>query len=282
MHNVNEPGEPIKLVALDLDGTVLRNDRTIGPRTLVAIRKAQARGVEIVLASGRMTAAMEEAADALGFDPYIVSYNGAAVCAKKAHGRNILFHKPLDAKIARELYGYARERRLQVNYYLDGVIVTEDEEHMRPWIELYRERTGSPFRRVPSLVPFLDRAPTKLLFLMEPAIRAEIARHWQARLGERALVICTEHEYVEFLDPGATKGAAVAFIAQKLGIPLSSVMAMGDGDNDVPMLKMAGWSVAPANANPSALAAAKAVTRTTHENDAVAEAFARWVLATSD
>lgn len=271
--------EKIKLVALDLDGTLLRSDRTIGARTLAAIREAQARGVEIVLASGRMTVAMEEAADALGFDPYLVSYNGAAVCAKKAHGRNILFHRPLDAKIARELYGFARERRLQVNYYLDGVIVTEDEEFMRPWIELYRERTGSPFRRVPSLMPFLDRAPTKLLFLMEPSRRAEIARHWRERLAERALVICTEHEYLEFLDPGATKGEAVAFVAQMLGVRMSSVMAMGDGDNDVPMLKMAGWSVAPANANPSALDAAKAITKATHENDAVAEAFEKWVLA---
>ena len=88
----------------------------------------------------------------------------------------------------------------------------------------------------------------------------------------------TEAEYLEFLAPGADKGEAVAFIAAELGVELNAVMAMGDGENDVPMLSRVGWPVVPANAGVLAKAAAKAVTENDHENDAVGEAVERWVL----
>lgn len=272
------PPAKIRLIALDLDGTLLRSDRTVGARSIEALRAAHAAGVEIVLASGRMTAAMERTAEALEFDPIIVSYNGAAVRAKKSNGRDLLLHRPLSAAIARELYLFARAERLQVNYYLDDVIVVEDAPHLRPWIEMYRERTGSPFRCVPSLDPFLHRDPTKLLLVMEPGKREAAALHWSARLNERAIVLRTDPEYLEFLDPAATKGLALEFVAQTLNIERAAIMAMGDGENDVSMLRLAGWPVAVANAGSAARGAARAVTRNDHENDAVAEALERWVL----
>ena len=272
------PTTKIRLIALDLDGTLLRSDRTVGARSIAALRAAHALGVEIVLASGRMTAAMERTAEALEFDPIIVSYNGAAVRAKKSSGRELLLHRPLSAAIARELYLFAREERLQVNYYLDDVIVVEDAPHLRPWVEMYRERTGSPFRCVESLEPFLHRDPTKLLLVMEPGKREKIALHWGARLQERAIVLRTDPEYLEFLDPAATKGLALEFVAQHLNIERAAIMALGDGENDVPMLRYAGWPVAVANAGSAARAAARAVTLNDHEHDAVAEAVERWVL----
>lgn len=272
------PASRIRLIALDLDGTLLRGDRTVGPRSIDALRAAHARGVEIVLASGRMTPAMERTAEALGLDSFLISYNGAAACGRMSQGRERLFHRPLRADVARELYAFAQERGLQVNYYLDDVIVSEDGPHLRPWIEIYRERTGSPYRFVESLEDYLHREPTKLLMVMDPALREDIAKHWQARLGTRATVLKTDPEYLEFLAPGATKGEAVSFIASELEIKPSEIMAMGDGENDVSMLQLAGWPVAPANAGPHAKAAAKAVTLNDHEHDAVAEAVEKWVL----
>jgi Cof subfamily protein (haloacid dehalogenase superfamily) len=274
----DKPSVPIRLIALDLDGTLLRSDHSIGPRSLEALHAAHAKGIEIVLASGRMTPAMERTAKALGLDVCLISYNGAAVCGRLADGRERLFHRPLGADIASEVYTYASERGLQINYYLDDVIHSEDDARLRPYMELYRERTGSPFYLVESLKGFVHREPTKVLLVLEPSRREEVAVHWKARLGARADVVRTEQEYLEFLAPGADKGSAVAFLGQKLGIDAAAIMTMGNGENDIPMLQRAGWSVAVANACEPCKAAAKAVTQNDHENDAVAEAIERWVL----
>ena len=212
-------------------------------------------------------------------DTFICSYNGAVACGRISDDRERLFHRPLRADIAGELYAFAREHALQVNYYLDDVIVSEDAPHLRPWIELYRERTGSPYRLVKSLEGYLHRDPTKLLFVMEPKEREAVAQYWKAKLGTSAEVVRTEEEYLEFLAPGADKGEAVAFIAGRLGIQPEAVMAMGNGENDVPMLRKAGWPVAVANAGTACKAAAKMVTLNNHDNEAVAEAVEKWVLA---
>ncbi len=273
-----KPGVPIRLIALDLDGTLLRSDNSIGPRSIAAVRAAHANGIEIVLASGRMTPAMEPTAKALGLDVFLVSYNGAAVCGRIADGRTRLVHQPLPKQIAAEIYAFASERRLQVNYYLDDIIVSEDSPELRPWMEIYRERTGSPFQLVKSLNDYLHRDPTKLLLVMEPSKREEVASYWRAKLGSRADVVKTESEYLEFLAPGADKGSAIEFLGQKLGIETAAIMAMGNGENDIPMLHRAGWSVAVSNACGLCLAAANNVTECDHQNDAVAEALERWVL----
>jgi Cof subfamily protein (haloacid dehalogenase superfamily) len=266
------------LVALDLDNTLLSADRSVSARNIAALRAAAAQGIEIVLASGRMLPAMEPAAAALGLDVVLVSYNGAAINGRASEGRPRILHRPLHTEIARELYAFARRERLQVNYYLDDVIVSEDQPHLRPWIDIYIERTGSPYRFVPSLGDYLDRAPTKLLLVMEPHRREAIADHFSARLKDRADVVKTDPEYLEFLDPAANKGLAVQHIATQLGLDMSEVMAMGDGENDVPLLQRAGWPVAVANAGAACKAVAAASTIHDHDHDAVAEALEKWVL----
>lgn len=274
-----KPAHPIRMIALDLDGTLLRTDKSVGPRTAEALRAAHAKGIEITLASGRMTPAMERTAAALGLDCNIVSYNGAAVCGHAAGGRKRLFHQPLNAGVARELFLYARERRYQVNFYHEDVIVSEDAPHLMPYVDLYRNRTGSPYRMVKNLEEFLHHAPTKLLLVVDPAIRNTIDAELRPRYSPRATVIRTDPEFLEFLDPSVDKGRGVEKLAEILGIPMHSVMAVGDGENDVPMISSAGFGVAVANAFPQVKAVAKAVTQADHNNDAVAEAIERWVLS---
>ncbi len=168
----SRPPLPVRMIALDLDGTLLRRDGGIGARTREALATAHARGVEIVLASGRMTPAMESTAALLGLDGCLVSYNGAVVCGRAAQGRKRLFDRPLPVEIARELVAYGRKQRLQINFYHDDVILSEDAPHLRPWIDIYLSRTGSPYRFVDSLDEHLGRAPTKVLFVMDPQRRA--------------------------------------------------------------------------------------------------------------
>jgi len=275
---IARPAEPIRLIALDLDGTTLRQDKTVGRRTIEALRAAHAGGVEIALASGRMTPAMSATAEALGIDCCIVSYNGAAVCGRGSAGRQRLFHQPLHSHVARELFAFARERKYQVNFYHDDVIISEDSPHLRPFIEIYKSRTGSPYHLVPSLHDYMHHAPTKLLLVVDPHVRNDIEAELRPRFGSLATIIRTDPEYLEFLDPRVNKGRGVIKLAEHLGIPMSQVMAVGDGENDVPMLEVAGFGIAVANACADCRRAARAFTENDNENDAVAEAVERWVL----
>jgi Cof subfamily protein (haloacid dehalogenase superfamily) len=273
-----QPSHPIRLLALDLDGTLLRHDKTIGRRTIDALHAARAKGVEIVLASGRMTPAMENTVDQLGLDLRLVSYNGASICQRRCDGRGRIFHSPLGPDVAHDLYKFARGRRYQINFYYQDVVLSEDGPHLRSWIELYRARTNSPFRIVERLEDYVQHAPTKVLFITEPATRNRLEIELQPVFGQRSCIVCSDPEFLEFLAPGVDKGNSVMRLAQMLGIPSDSIMAMGDGDNDVTMLKAAGWGVAVANAGAKCRAAAKAITTNKNDDDAVAEAVQRWVL----
>ena len=272
------PAAPIRLIALDLDGTLLKSDKTIGRRTIDALHAAHRKGIEIVLASGRMTPAMESTADLLGLDVFIVSYNGAVISGPRSDRRKRLFHGPLPADVARDLYTFARAHKYQVNFYHEDVILTEDGPHLRPWVELYRSRNGSPFRFVDSLEDFMHHTPTKLLLVTEPETRNRLLKEMAPAFGARSSMVCSDPEYLEFLSPDVCKGRGVARLAELRGIPLESVMGVGDGDNDLTMIGMAGWGVAVANASPQCRAAAQVSTTCDNDNDAVAEAVERWAL----
>jgi len=272
------PPSDIRMIALDLDGTLLCSDKSIAPRTREALHTAHAQGIEIVLASGRMTPAMEATAERLGLDCCLVSYNGGAVCSRKRDGRKRLLHQPLPADVARDLYLFARQRSFQVNFYHDDVILSENTPHLQPWIEIYRSRTDSPFRFVEALEAYLHHAPTKLLYVLDPAIRHAVETELTPHFGTRATIVRTDPEYLEFLNLDTDKGRAVLRLAERLGIAPSQIMAVGDGDNDMTMLNLCGWGVAMGNAGAGCRAAADAVIEFDCNHDGVGWAVERWVL----
>ncbi|MHC4253026.1 MAG: HAD family hydrolase, partial [Planctomycetota bacterium] len=122
--------KPIRLVALDLDGTLFDEEKKIPPRNRDALRAAADAGVVIALASGRMTDCIGPAADALGIDCPIIGYNGGLVRGKAADGRPVMFDRPLDARYGSELIDYCRGRYL-LNFYDDDRLYAEDGGVMR-------------------------------------------------------------------------------------------------------------------------------------------------------
>ena len=278
MTTLDHAPAPVRLIALDLDGTVFRHDKSIGKRTVEALTAAHKKGVHVVLASGRMTPAMESAIDLLGLDLFLVSYNGAAICAPRAQSRKRVFFSPLPSDVARDLHAFGRKHRYQINFYHEDMILTEDAPHLRPWIDLYRSRTTSPFRIVERLEDFMHHAPAKVLIVTDPETRNRLLKEMAPAFGSRSFMVCSDPEYLEFLSPDVCKGRGVARFAELQGIPMENVMAVGDGDNDVTMLQLAGLGVAVANGSPQCKAVAKHVTTRTNEDDAVAEAVERFVL----
>ena len=243
--------ETIKLIALDLDGTLLHSDKTISAANSSAIQEAAAKGIQIVLASGRMYSATAKYAQQMEFpqDAYIVSYNGAL--ARQLNGGSPLVSCPLDPKHADELIQFTQNNDLHLNYYLDDVLYTRRQDK---WSDLYSRRTGCKSEFVGDLSRFNGCSPTKLVILDDGDAVKRLKEELSRRLGPDVQILITDDEYLEFMNPEATKANALAAIAKKLNIDQKDCVAFGDGYNDIPMLKWAGRGIAMSNGRPELLA----------------------------
>jgi len=271
---------PIRLIALDLDGTLFGEDKTISPRNRNVLRRASDMGVTIALASGRMTDCISPAADALGIDCPIIAYNGGMARGFAADGRPILFHRPLEARYGDELIDFCRGRYL-LNIYHDDRLYAEETPELRRFSEIYSTRTGAVYEYVPGLGPFAGRDPTKAIIIADHPERERLYEEWSLRWGDETTIVKTDPEYLEFMERGTDKGRALVGLCEALGVPPEAAMACGDGDNDAEMLAAAGLGVAMANSTPRTLAAADEVSSLTNAQDAVADAVERHVLDSS-
>ena len=181
------PENSIRLIALDLDGTLLTDEKRVSPRNRAALAEAAARGVVVALASGRMTACIEPFARELGLDCPIIAYNGALVRGTEASGRPALLHRPLPARYGRELVDYCRGRYL-LNFYLDDRLFAEDRGDLRRFAELYSSRTGAVYEFVPDLRELATAGPTKAIVVTDPPERERLHDEWAARWGDLANV----------------------------------------------------------------------------------------------
>ncbi|MFC1671842.1 Cof-type HAD-IIB family hydrolase [Planctomycetota bacterium] len=268
----------IKLIALDLDGTLLDDERNVPKENKTALRAAADRGVVIVLASGRMTESIAPYADVLGIDVQIMGYNGARVVGTAADGRPVLFHRPLRSEYADYIIEFHEDSGVQLNYYLDEKLYAKNDERMRVWAEFYSDRTKSVVHYVDSLRQFKGSAPTKLILVSDPDRRNELYDEFRPKLSGTVNVIKTNPEYLEFLHVTVNKGVALQGMCDTLGISINQAMACGDGDNDTEMIAAAGVGVAMSNASEASLAAADYVTTNDNNAAGVAEAVEKYVL----
>ena len=242
---------PFDIVALDLDFTLLNDDHAINPRNLAAVGRCRDLGVKVVVVSGRMYCSTLPYARALGVDTPAITYNGAYV--KRESSGDILLNEALDVSAARELIDYCERADLTLNYYLDDMLYVA---RVTPWAELYAQLTSVELRPVGDLRLLADRAPTKALIVAEPERIARLYDELSPRFADRAYVTISNAEYLEFMPKGVDKGKALAVVAAYYGVSRDKVMAFGDANNDIPMIRWAGMGVAMANATPEARAAA--------------------------
>jgi len=268
-----------RILAIDLDRTLLNDDHQISPQDAKALQEAAARGMHIVFASGRMSASVRRFPDSLGIDGPIISYNGALARESRACGDAVLLEIPLPARYADELIDYARAEHFHLNYYLEEVLYAREDADLRRFAEIYNSRTGSSYEFVSDLERFKGLSPTKIILLADasdpshpnPRNRDEQYQFWKKRWGEEVNIVCTDPEYLEFMNPKATKGVALEAIARHLGVPREQVIAMGDGHNDTPMIEWAGLGVAVANAHLEVRDAADYVCGATNNESPVSE-----------
>jgi Cof subfamily protein (haloacid dehalogenase superfamily) len=250
----------VRLVATDLDGTLVRSDGTISRRTCRALSAAEDAGVVVALVTGRPPRWMKPVAEATG-------HTGVAVCANGAllwdmHTETVvdatLLDPPTLHRVAARLRDAVPGLLFAVEY---GHGFGHEPEYRHNWA------IGGATARVGPLAEIADRPAAKLLARHPTMACDELLALAVELLGaEVAVTSSSVDALLEIGAPGVTKASALSRLARTAGIPPADVVAFGDMPNDLPMLAWAGRSVAVANAHPEVLAAADEVTASNDED----------------
>ncbi|MGA3058521.1 MAG: Cof-type HAD-IIB family hydrolase [Candidatus Limnocylindrales bacterium] len=253
-----KPALPIRLIALDIDGTLVGDDLVIGERTLAAVGEASRRGIAISLVTGRMATSAMPFAEALGLTGPLVAQQGALIRAMSKPGSKrpgrLLYHRPLTPAVTVEIVRWCQERDLIPHFnYLEWMIVASDESRL----EEYRLFVGDRLRTVPHIAARALGPVTKVVAIGEGEHSLEVLDEGRAHFAGRAEVTLSHPRFLEFLAPDVSKGMAIRWLARRLRVPLEQCLAIGDQYNDLEMIAEVGHGVAM----PSAPAAVQAAAR---------------------
>jgi Cof subfamily protein (haloacid dehalogenase superfamily) len=277
---------PIKLLALDIDGTLLNSRGELTPRTRARIEAARERGVLVALVTGRRFSSARQLTEELGFalSVPLVSHNGA-LTKNIATLETISFH-PFELETAREVVRLGREHGVDVICCDDphglGVMVLEgvspDNKALHRYLDKYRDSVSE----VGDLLEYLDHAPIQIMFSGRCARMDDFAEELKTAIGEQVSLFRTRYlkadlTILDALSPVASKGDGLAAVAEAHGIRREEVMAVGDNHNDITMLRYAGVGVVMGNAEDELKQMGFALTAS-NEEDGVAEAIEQYIL----
>jgi Cof subfamily protein (haloacid dehalogenase superfamily) len=256
------PDLPIRLIALDIDGTIVGEDLVLHDRTIRAVAEARRLGVHVSIVTGRMTSSAAGFARRLGLDGPIVGYQGAIARTLRADGDDglgrLLWHRPLPADVARRIVRWTRDAGLEPHFNdLERLVLRSDE----PRADDYSAFVGGRLTLVPDLEEWLaGRATvTKVIAVGDGSRPRETYLAAAAAFGGESEVTISHPRFLEFVAPGVTKGSALVRLARRYRVPMAQVMAIGDQLNDIEMIAVAGHGVAMENAPAEVRAVARYV-----------------------
>jgi Cof subfamily protein (haloacid dehalogenase superfamily) len=263
----------VRLVATDLDGTLLRSDGTVSDRTRAALRDATEAGLVVVFVTGRPPRWLDAVIDETGHVGVAVGANGAVLYDMA--GQRLLNTHTLTADLMTELAGKLRSEFPDVQFAVEyGHSFAAEPGYVHDWaINPRYDRNGQPIP--PPVIADLEQITTtpalKLLAKDRGADPDAFLSAASELIGDRAtLTHSSSFGLLEISAAGVTKATGLAEVATTHGLAHTDVLAIGDMPNDVPMLEWAGRSYAVANAHPSVIAAADEVVGT-NDDDAVAD-----------
>jgi Cof subfamily protein (haloacid dehalogenase superfamily) len=244
-----------KLIALDLDGTLMGKDRAIARRTRRAVERAMDRGCLVAMATGRAFSSAARFAKDLELNAPLICFQGAMIRDYRDGTTVYVDTIPLDS--AREVIAFSQARQLNVQVYLGDDQSYTDQVNSE--IARLAEIAQVPVSGVGNLAKWLDRPPLKFLYFVEQEEAApELVRDLKSQF-DHLQIVRSWHQIVEITGPDVSKGSALMRLAECLETPQLATMAVGDQDNDVSMIAWAGLGVAMGDASPAAKAAADVV-----------------------
>jgi len=246
--------EKLKLISLDLDGTLLDDTGRIPEENLRILKGFAQKDVIIVLSSGRMPDCVSPFADIMGIDCPLITYNGAMVKGKKSESRKTIYHNPLPSRYGDIILNYCLQNTFLLNYYLDDTLYALDDASLRKYALIYSGQTGAKYNFVEDFRKFKGYSPTKLILITDVfnedkfRMRDYQYEYFFKKLKGEVNLFKTNPEYLEFLNKCVDKGVGLKKLAEFYGIKCENIVAFGDGENDIEMLKRAGVGVALSNA----------------------------------
>ena len=264
----------IKLVAIDLDDTLLDSGLQIAPSCLEAIRRVQELGIKVTLATGRMYRSALPYARQIKADLPLITYQGALV--KNSLSGEVLYHRPVPQELALEIMEYFRQARVHYHTYLDDELYLESlTEEGRAYANMARVEP----RIVPDLMEAVRQAPPLKIMAITENERAllDMEVELKSRYSKQLNITRSKPYFLEVMDQSANKGQALQVVAEHFDIDRKEVLAVGDSYNDLAMIEWAGIGVALGNARDVVKDAADYVT-SSNDEAGVAEALHRFIL----
>ncbi len=264
---------PIKLVAIDLDGTLLRSNKALSTANAKAIADVTKLGVHVVLASARPPRGVRDIYHRLGLDTLQVNYNGALI-HDMPRGKHV-YHQPMPVALAKKIVKFARRKDPDVvisvevldKWYTDHVddkLPTETSKHFSPDF-------------VGPLDAFLTIPVTKLMLLAPPEKLKPIHEAVRTRFGKDIAILISDDYLIQLVDKHVDKASALQRVAEEYGVPQQQVMAIGDAPNDLGMVRWAGLGVAMDNGW-ELLKKSADTTAPANDDDGVAHALKKYIL----
>ncbi len=269
----------IRLVVLDIDGTIAGESNQVNPAVIATIQRVQEQGIAVALATGRMFSSALRFHSTIQSTLPLISYNGALT--KHPHTGVVLREKPLPTAIALEILEHFEQPHLrphlEVHCYHDDQLYVRE---ITAETEIYMDRSQSLAKETPDLRQIIERNTIKMLAISRnPSLMAKLMAELGQRHNSQDVHLTQSTEiYFEVTHPQANKGLAIKHLAEEvLGITPGEILAIGDNFNDLEMLKYAGIGVAMGNAPRDVKAVADWVTADV-EADGVTQALEKFCL----
>lgn len=243
--SVNAPLSPIKLVAVDLDGTLLTSSKKVSQQTVDALR-CLPDDVRVVIASARPPRSVRQIYQLLGLKTWQINYNGALIWDETAG--QAVYHCPMPPELVFQMIDVARDMFEEVLVSCEIM----DKWHTDRLDESYTTETGRLFKPdvVAPIDTFCNQPITKLMFLGDPKILLRIEPLLYEQFGDLVTLVQTDKDLIQIMDKQVSKAVALQKVAEHYGVARNEIMAIGDAPNDVGMLQWAGVAVAMDNAHP--------------------------------
>ncbi|PRX28621.1 hypothetical protein BX659_11248 [Orenia metallireducens] len=264
-----------KLIAIDMDDTLLPSGLSISARTKEAIKAAEDKGVKVLIATGRMFSSALPHLKEMGLHGEVITYNGALV--KEIDSANTILHKPVDLVSAHKIIDIVKKEDLHLNIYLDDILYVNK---LGAEADYYEQISGiKPVLIKDDLNDFLESPSTKLLIVEEDIEKADaIEESLEKEFGDILNITRSKPKFIEIINKEVSKGNTLAQIVEDLGLSSEEVIAVGDSFNDLEMIEYAGLGVAVANAREKIKERADYITKSNDE-DGVAELIEKFILA---
>jgi len=261
----------IKMVATDIDGTIVKWDTGFSKNVIDCVKKLSASGVKVVLVTGRMHCAATHIADELGLDTPIVSYQGGLI---KNHEGKTLYEENLDSDCAKQIIKWAKADDIHINLYIDDKLYVEKDN------ECVKKYTDGKF--VSYTVCRFETLEIKNVnkILAIDYGNPDRVTGWVNELRKRfpqLYIVKSTPYFCEIGSADAKKSHGVEFLAKYWGLNKDEILAIGDQDNDIELLKSGGVAVAMGNATPELKECANYITDTV-ENDGFVKAVEKFCL----